>query len=118
MFPKAVLRLCIVHMVLRYSLNHVSCKRRKEVAADLRHVYQAATAEEAERRLGELERKWDADNLLIGQSWRRNLRCLTPFFDYLPEIRKVICSSHAIEAVKMCQRKLIKSRGSFPATRR
>ena len=41
-------------------------------AADLRHIYQAATAEEAELRLGEFEAKWDADYLPIGQSWRRN----------------------------------------------
>ena len=87
-FPKAVVQLCIVHMV-RHSLNYVSWKRRKEVAADLRHIYQAATAEEAELRLGEFEAKWDAEYLPIGQSWRRNWSRLTPFFDYPPEIRKV-----------------------------
>jgi hypothetical protein len=63
-FPKAVVQLCIVHMV-RHSLNYVSWKRRKEVAADLRHIYQAATVEEAELRLGEFEAKWDADYLPI-----------------------------------------------------
>jgi len=42
-FPKAVVQLCIVHMV-RHSLNYVSWKRRKEVAADLRRIYTAATA--------------------------------------------------------------------------
>jgi len=69
-FPKTVVQLCIVHMV-RHSLNYVSWKRRKEVAADLRHVYQAATAEEAEQRLGEFEDRWDEEYLPIGQSWRR-----------------------------------------------
>lgn len=54
MVPKAVVQLCIVHRV-RHSLNYVPCKRRKEVAADLRRVYQSATVEEAELRLGELE---------------------------------------------------------------
>ncbi len=43
-FPKAVVQLCIVHMV-HHSLNYVSWKRRKEVAADLRRIYTAATAE-------------------------------------------------------------------------
>ena len=113
-FPKAVVQLCIVHMV-RHSLNYVSWKRRKDVAADLRHIYQAATAEEAELRLGEFEAKWDSDYLPIGQSWRRNWSRLTPFFDYPPEIRKVIYTTNAIESVNMSLRKLTKNRGSFPS---
>lgn len=113
-FPKAVVQLCIVLMV-RHSLNYVSWKRRKEVAADLRHVYQAATAEEAELRLGEFEARWDAEYLPIGQSWRRNWSRLTPFFDYPPEIRKVIYTTNAIESVNMSLRKLTKNRGSFPS---
>ena len=113
-FPKAVVQLCIVHMV-RHSLNYVSWKRRPEVAADLRHIYQAATAEEAELRLGEFEAKWDAEYLPIGQSWRRNWSRLTPFFDYPPEIRKVIYTTNAIESVNMSLRKLTKNRGSFPS---
>ena len=55
-FPRAVVQLCIVHMV-RHSLKYVSWKRRPEVAADLRHIYEAATTEEAELRLGEFEAK-------------------------------------------------------------
>ncbi|AVO39995.1 IS256 family transposase [Simplicispira suum] len=113
-FPKAVVQLCIVHMV-RHSLNYVSWKRRKDVAADLRHIYQAATAEEAELRLGEFEAKWDSDYLPIGQSWRRNWSRLTRFFDYPAEIRKVIYTTNAIESVNMGLRKLSKNRGSFPS---
>jgi putative transposase len=113
-FPKTVVQLCIVHMV-RHSLNYVSWKRRKEVAADLRHIYQAATAQEAEQRLGEFEARWDEEYLPIGQSWRRNWSRLTPFFDYPPEIRKVIYTTNAIESVNMSLRKLTKNRGSFPS---
>ena len=113
-FPKAVVQLCIVHMV-RHSLNYVSWKRRKDVAADLRHIYQAATAEEAELRLGEFEAKWDSDYLPIGQSWRRIWSRLTPFFDYSAEILKVIYTTNAIESVNMGLRKLGKNRGSFPS---
>ena len=113
-FPKATVQLCIVHMV-RHSLNYVSWKRRPEVAADLRLIYQSATAEEAELRLGEFEDKWDGDYLPIGQSWRRNWSRLTPFFDYPPEIRKVIYTTNAIESVNMSLRKLTKNRGSFPS---
>lgn len=113
-FPKTVVQLCIVHMV-RHSLNYVSWKRRKEVAADLRHIYQAATAQEAEQRLGEFEACWDDEYLPIGQSWRRNWNRLIPFFDYPPEIRKVIYTTNAIESVNMSLRKLTKNRGSFPS---
>lgn len=113
-FPKATVQLCIVHMV-RHSLNYVSWKRRPEVAADLRRIYQSATAEEAEIRLGEFEDKWDAEYLPIGQSWRRNWPRLIPFFDYPPEIRKVIYTTNAIESVNMSLRKLTKNRGSFPS---
>ena len=113
-FPQATVQLCIVHMV-RHSLNYVSWKRRPEVAADLRRIYQSATAEEAEIRLGEFEDKWDAEYLPIGQSWRRNWQRLIPFFDYPPEIRKVIYTTNAIESVNMSLRKLTKNRGSFPS---
>ena len=113
-FPKAAVQLCIVHMV-RHSLNYVSWKRRPEVAADLKHIYQSATADEAEQRLGEFEAKWDAEYLPIGQSWRRNWARLIPFFDYPPEIRKVIYTTNAIESVNMSLRKLTKNRGSFPS---
>ncbi len=113
-FPRATVQLCIVHMV-RHSLNYVSWKRRPEVAADLRLIYQSATAEEAELRLGEFEDKWDGDYLPIGQSWRRNWSRLIPFFDYPPEIRKVIYTTNAIESVNMSLRKLTKNRGSFPS---
>jgi putative transposase len=113
-FPKTVVQLCIVHMV-RHSLNYVSWKRRKEVATDLRHIYQAATAEEAEQRLGEFEARWNKEYLPISHSWRRNWSRLIPFFDYPPEIRKVIYMTNAIESVNMSLRKLIKNRGSFPS---
>ena len=113
-FPRAAVQLCIVHMV-RHSLNYVSWKRRPEVAADLKRIYESATADEAEQRLGEFEAKWDDDYLPIGQSWRRNWLRLTPFFDYPPEIRKVIYTTNAIESVNMNLRKLTKNRGSFPS---
>ena len=113
-FPHATVQLCIVHMV-RHSLNYGSWKRRAEVAADLRRIYTAATADEAEQRLTEFETKWDGEYLPIGQSWRRNWPRLIPFFDYPAEIRKVIYTTNAIESVNMSLRKLTKNRGAFPS---
>jgi putative transposase len=113
-FPKTAVQLCIVHMV-RHSLNFVSWKMRKDVAADLRAIYTAATAEEAERQLTAFEAKWGGDYPPIGQSWRRNWARITPFFEYPPEIRRVIYTTNAIESVNMSLRKITKNRGSFPS---
>ena len=113
-YPHAAVQLCIVHMV-RNSLNYVSWKMRAEVAADLKRIYTASTADEAEQRLGEFEDKWDDAYLPISQSWRRNWARIIPFFDYPPEIRKVIYTTNAIESVNMSLRKITKNRGSFPS---
>lgn len=113
-YPKTAVQLCIVHMV-RYSLSYVSWKLREEVAGDLRAVYAASTVEEAEQRLDEFEQKWGAAYPPIVQSWRRNWARIIPFFDYPPEIRKVIYTTNAIESVNMSLRKITKNRGSFPS---
>jgi len=67
---------------VRYSLNYVSWKLRKAVAADLRTIYSAATVEEAEAKLAEFEVKWGEAYPSIVQSWRRNWERIIPFFDY------------------------------------
>lgn len=113
-YPKTAVQLCVVHLV-RYSLNYISWKLRREVALDLRTIYAAATVEEAEQRLDEFEEKWGAAYPSIAQSWRRNWPRIIPFFDYPPEIRKVIYTTNAIESVNMSLRKIIKNRGSFPS---
>ena len=112
-FPKTDVQLCIVHIV-RYSLNFVSWKMRKEIAVDLRAIYAAATVEEAELQMDAFEEKWAEAYPPICQSWRRNWNRIIPFFDYPPEIRKVIYTTNAIESVNMSLRKITKNRGSFP----
>lgn len=112
-FPKTDVQLCIVHLV-RYSLNYVSWKLRQEVAADLKVIYSAATVEDAELRLAEFDEKWGSAYPPIVQSWQRNWARIIPFFDYPPEIRRVIYTTNAIESVNMSLRKITKNRGSFP----
>lgn len=85
------------------------------MAADLRLIYQAATADEAEQRLAEFEEKWGKDYPPIGQSWRRNWDRIIAFFDFPPEIRRIIYTTNAIESVNMSLRKITKNRGSFPS---
>lgn len=113
-YPKAAVQLCIVHLV-RYSLNFVGWQQRKAVAEDLKRIYQAATAEEAEQRLAEFEAKRGQAYPSISKSWRRNWERVIPFFDYPPEIRKVIYTTNAIESLNMGLRKVTKNRGSFPS---
>jgi putative transposase len=93
----------------------VGWKLRKVVAADLKRIYQSATVEEAEIRLTEFEQKWDEAYPTIGQSWRRNWARIVPFFDYPPEIRRVIYTTNAIESLNMGLRKVSKNRASFPS---
>lgn len=112
-YPKTQVQLCIVHMV-RNSLRFVSWKQRKEVAADLRLIYQSATAEHAEMELTAFEAKWDKTHPTISISWRRNWAQVIPFFAYPPDIRKVIYTTNAIESLNMSLRKVTKNRGSFP----
>jgi putative transposase len=113
-YPKTAVQLCLVHMV-RHSLNYVSWKLRKAVAADLRTIYAASTVDEASIRLDEFDDKWGADYPTIVKSWRSNWARITPFFDYPPEIRRIIYTTNAIESVNMSLRKITKNRGSFPS---
>ena len=113
-YPKTAVQLCLVHMV-RHSLNYVSWKLRKVVAADLKTIYAAATVDEAKIRLQEFDDKWGSDYPTIVKSWRSNWPRITPFFDYPPEIRRIIYTTNAIESVNMSLRKITKNRGSFPS---
>jgi len=112
-YPKAEVQTCIVHMV-RASLKYVSWKQRKEVATDLRQIYTAATAYDAEVQLDGFAQKWDAVCPMVSQTWRRHWDRITPFFAYPAEIRKVIYTTNAVESLNMSVRKIIKMRGSFP----
>lgn len=113
-YPQATVQLCIVHL-LRNSLNHVGWKRRKQVAADLKRIYQSATVAEAEQQLAEFEAQWNAEYPSIAPIWRRNWSRIIPFFDYPPEIRRIIYTTNAIESVNMSLRKISKNRASFPS---
>ncbi len=113
-FPKAQIQLCIVHMV-RHSLNYVSWKQRKEVADDLKTVYQATTVEMAERNLETFAAKWDTSYPSIAKSWRNNWERIIPLFSYPEDIRKAIYTTNAIESLNMSLRKVTKNRGHFPS---
>lgn len=112
-YPRTQVQLCLVHLV-RYSLNWVSHKDRKEVATDLKTIYQASTLEGAERELGYFEEKWKLSYPLLARSWRENWAKVAPMFGYPPEVRRAIYTTNAIESLNMTLRKISKNRSLFP----
>jgi putative transposase len=112
-YPKAIVQLCIVHLT-RASLNYVNWKERRPVAADLKLIYRAATAEQAEQELTAFATRWDKKYPPISALWRRHWAQITPFFAFPEEVRKVIYTTNAVESLNMTLRKVIKTRGSFP----
>jgi len=113
LFPKAQVQLCIVHMV-RASMKYVTWKELKLVVADLKPIYKAVTADEAERQLSEFEAKWPKYPA-IARLWREQWEHVIPFFAFPEEVRKVVYTTNAVESLHMSLRKIIKTRGSFPS---
>ena len=112
-FPQATVQTCIVHLV-RHSLNFCAWKDRKAVAADLRRIYQASTADQAAVALDAFEAAWGEKYASVAPAWRRAWEEVTPFFAFPPAVRKIIYTTNAIESLNRVIRKSIKTRGSFP----
>ena len=113
-YPEAILQTCIVHLI-RNSLDYASWKDRKVVAAALRPIYTAPSAEAAEVALTAFEQsEWGVKLPHVAAAWRRAWDYVTPFFAFPPDIRRVIYTTNAIESVNARIRKAIKTRGHFP----
>jgi putative transposase len=114
-FPKTTLQTCIVHLI-RNSLDYASWKDRKPLAAALRPIYAAASAEAAAAALDAFEDgEWGRKFPTVVAAWRRAWDQVIPFFTFPPEIRRVIYTTNAIESVNARLRKIIKTRGHFPS---
>ena len=113
-YPKAKIQLCIVHMI-RNSCRYVNWKHRKELCADLKTIYTAATIDQAELALVEFADKWDTQYPKISQMWQRHWDHLTTYFAYPEDIRRVIYTTNAIESLNMTIRKVLKNKRSFPS---
>lgn len=112
-FPKTRNQLCIVHQI-RNSCKFVPYKDRKEVCADLKKIYGAVNLEDAEFAKEEFREKWNKKYPNILKSWDRNWTELTTFFDFPPEIRKIIYTTNTIEGYHRMVRKFTKSKAVFP----
>jgi len=114
-FPATTLQTCIVHLI-RNSLDYASWKDRKQLAAALRPIYTATTAEAAEEALNAFAASaWGQKHPTVVATWRRAWDRVIPFFTFPPEIRRVIYTTNAIESLNSQLRKIIKTRGHFPS---
>jgi putative transposase len=114
-FPSTTLQTCIVHLI-RNSLEFASWKDRKPLAAAIKPIYTAPSAEAAEAELVAFEEGvWGQKFPTVAASWRRVWDKVIPFYAFPPEVRKVIYTTNAIESVNARLRKIIKTRGHFPS---
>lgn len=114
-FPDAVVQTCIVHL-LRNSMDFVSWKDRKGLAGSLKTIYRAVDAKAAEEALTAFEAgEWGRRYPAIGQSWRRAWGEVIPFFAFPDEVRRIVYTTNAIEALNAQLRRAVRARGHFPS---
>jgi transposase-like protein len=114
-FPQATLQTCIVHLI-RNSLDFANWKERKALAAAIKPIYTAPSAEAAEAELSAFEQgAWGQKFPTVVAAWRRAWDRVIPFFAFPPAVRRVIYTTNAIESVNARLRKIIKTRGHFPS---
>jgi putative transposase len=112
-FPNTWVQTCIVHLI-RHSLRYVPRREFDQVARDLRPIYTAADADAAVQALGRFEHKWGGRFPPIVAAWRDAWEQVIPFLSFPPEVRRVIYTTNAIEALNRQLRKAIKTKGHFP----
>ena len=114
-YPATTLQTCIVHLI-RNSLDYASWKDRRALAAAIKPIYTAASAESAEEELAAFESgEWGQKFPTVAASWRRVWSNVIPFFAFPPAVRRVIYTTNSIESVNARLRKIIKTRGHFPS---
>lgn len=112
-YPETWVQLCIVHLI-RSSMRWVAWNDRKAVARDLRRVYSAPNAEEAEHQLERFDEQWSAKYPMIAEAWRSKWEYVIPFMSLPADLRRIVYTTNAIEALNRHVRKAIKTRGHFP----
>jgi putative transposase len=112
-FPKAWVQTCIVHLI-RHSLRFVPRREREQVARDLKPIYTAIDADGAWAELERFDEKWGQRFPVITQAWQNAWEQVTPFLTFPAEVRRVVYTTNAIEALNRQLRKAIKTKGHFP----
>ncbi|HEX8870946.1 MAG TPA: IS256 family transposase [Lentzea sp.] len=112
-WPQAIVQTCIVHLIR--NTFHLASKRDWDaLRRDVKPVYTAVNAEAARAALDELAGKWGQRYAAIIRLWENAWSEFIPFLDYDVEIRKVLCSTNAIESLNARYRRAVKARGHFP----
>jgi len=112
-YPQTLTQLCIVHLV-RASLRYVTAQDSKAVVQALKRIYQSVEIDEAARELEALEAQWGQKYRAVIRLWRGHWDNIIPFFQFPPEIRRVIYTTNAIESLNASLRKLTRNRRIFP----
>jgi putative transposase len=112
-FPLATVQTCIIHLI-RGSFRYTSRKVWDELSKDLKPIYTADTIAAARAAMDALEAKWAARYPAMIRLWRNAWEEFIPFLDYDVEIRRVICSTNAIESLNARYRRAVRARGHFP----
>jgi len=112
-FPSVNIQTCIVHQI-RNSIKYIASKDKKEFIKDLKCVYKASTEELALTHLDNLKDKWGGKYAIVIDSWYNNWSQLSTFFNFSPEIRKMIYTTNTLEGFNRQIRKYTKARTLFP----
>ncbi len=112
-FPRTEIQNCIIHQ-LRNSSKYVSYKDIKELMKDLKAVYGAVDEQSALDALDVFSEKWDKKYPKISKSWRENWANLSTYFKFPEEVRRLICTTNAIEGFNRQLRKVTKEKSVFP----
>jgi transposase-like protein len=113
-WPYAIVQTCIIHLI-RNTFRLTSRADSDAIKRDILPIYTAATAEAAAVALDELEEKWGGKYRAMIRLWRNAWNEFIPFLDYDVEIRKVLCSTNAIESLNARYRRAVRARGHFPS---
>ena len=112
-FPNTKVQRCIIHQI-RNSLKYVSWKDKDAFMSDLKLVYTAPTEQAGIIALEKLKATWGKKYTLAVRSWETNWTELATFFQFTPEIRKIMYTTNGIESYNHVLRKTTKTKGSFP----
>jgi putative transposase len=112
-FPKTTVQTCIVHLI-RASLRYVPRRDYDAVVKDLKPIYTAVDADRALNALDAFDAKWGQKLPPVVRAWRDAWEYVIPFLEFPPEVRRVIYTTNAIEALNRQLRKAVKTKGHFP----
>ncbi|WP_438821353.1 IS256 family transposase [Demequina capsici] len=109
----AQVQTCVIHLI-RNTFRYAARQHWEKMAKDLRPIYTAVNAEQAAARLDDFDDKWGAICPAAVKLWRNAWGEFIPFLDYDVEIRKIICTTNAIESLNARYRRAVRARGHFP----